>query len=76
MTREVLWRDTSSGRLHKRHLVNGQLMGFEADNLDEAGEGVVVGFDVLETAEATDLCRRCFPDGPSPTPGDEPLDVA
>lgn len=60
--KEVLWRDTSSGRLHRRYLVNGQIMGYEADNADQAGEGVVVGDDVLERAEPSELCKRCFPE--------------
>lgn len=57
---EVVWRDTSSGKLHRRYLRNGQLMAYEADNADEAGDGVIVGYDVLETAEPDDLCKRCF----------------
>lgn len=61
---EVLWRDTSSGRLHRRYLVNGQAMAFEADNADQAGEGMVVGWDVLETAEREECCQRCFPPEP------------
>lgn len=74
--KEVLTRDTSSGRIHRRTLVNGHLQSFEADNLDAAGEfEVVAGSDVLADAQPGELCRRCFPDIPA-TPGDEPLDVA
>lgn len=60
--KEVVWRDLSSNKLHRRYLRNGQLMAYEADNADEAGEGVVVGDDVLERAEPEELCRRCFPE--------------
>lgn len=60
--KEVVWRDTSSGRLHRRYLVNGQVMAYEADNADAAGEGVIVGYDVLERAEPGELCKRCYPD--------------
>ena len=62
MSTEVVIRDLSSGKLHRRYLVNGQYMAYEADNADQAGEFVVVGPDVLEKAEPDDLCKRCFPD--------------
>jgi hypothetical protein len=65
MSRDVIVRDLSSGRIHRRTLVNGQLMGFEADNADDAGESVVVGSDVLANAEPGELCLRCFPDIPA-----------
>ena len=62
MATEVIVRDVSSGRLHRRTLVNGQMQSFEADNSDQAGEVVVVSEDVLATADPADLCKRCFPD--------------
>lgn len=61
MAEEVLTRDTSSGRIHKRLLTaDGRLIpyGGEPDNLDQAG-----GYEVIESTEAAepgDLCERCF----------------
>ncbi len=63
MSEEVLTRDYSSGKVHRRVLMaSGGLASLEADNLDDAGEYEVITPDVLEGAEAGDLCQRCFPD--------------
>ncbi len=66
---EVLTRDTSSGRIHKRLLLlDGRLIpyGGEPDNLDDAGAYSVLtaeeGSQAIELAESGDLCERCFPD--------------
>lgn len=61
---EILTRDLSSGRIHRRNLVDGIVtpQSFEADNLDQAGEYEVVTADALEHAEPGELCERCFPD--------------
>ncbi len=68
---EVLTRDTSSGRIHRRVLlVDGRLIPFggEPDNLDDAGAYSVLtteeGALALEKAEPGELCLRCFPDVP------------
>lgn len=63
---EVLTRDLSSGKIHRRVAIetDGKLSGYaslEADNLDDAGEFEMVSADQLETAEPGDLCERCFP---------------
>ena len=62
----VLTRDISSGRIHRRLLVNDQLIpyGGEADNLDQAGKYEIVTADDLANAEPEGLCERCFPDVP------------
>lgn len=61
---EVLTKDRSTGRIHKRIQLTGtkELLTFEGDNLDVSGE-----FDIIESASDADesaLCHRCFPDGP------------
>ncbi len=63
VSEEVLTRDRSSGRLHKRIRTTAGLVPFggESDNLDDAGEYDVVTADAIDTAEAGDLCERCFP---------------
>lgn len=68
----VYTRDYSTGRVHKRSIVNGALQSFEADNSDTAGEYEVITPDALTGAESGSLCRRCFPpttttDGSTPT---------
>ena len=71
--REVLTRDKSSGRIHRRYVgASGKLYALEQDNLDDAGDYEVVTADVLANAEPGQLCLNCFPDIPD-TPGDEPL---
>lgn len=67
----VYTRDLSSGKVHRRTLVDGKYQSFEPDNLDEAGEFEVI--DTLDTVEVPDLCLRCFGDPAPDTPGDEPL---
>lgn len=65
---DVLTRDLSSGRIHRRHLTEGgQLLSDEADNLDDAGKFEVITADDLANAEPGELCERCFP----PIPADE-----
>jgi hypothetical protein len=62
-TTEVLTRDLSSGRIHRRTLVDGKPQSFEADNLDQAGEFETITADDLSNAEPDDLCIRCFGKG-------------
>lgn len=60
---EVLTRDLSSGRIHRRlQGKSGKLYTLEADNLDDAGAYEVVTADDLANAEPDGLCLRCFPD--------------
>lgn len=64
---EVVIRDTSSGRLHRRVLmVSGKLASFEGCNADQAGAYTVLtpeeAAHALENAEPGDLCRNDFPD--------------
>ena len=59
---ETLTRDLSSGRIHRRTLVDGKPMSFEADNLDQAGDFEEVDATALQNAEPGELCERCFPD--------------
>lgn len=71
--KEVLTRDLSSGRIHRRLVgESGKLYTLEQDNLDTAGEYEVVTAEALEKAEPGELCLNCFPDIPD-TPGDEAL---
>lgn len=60
----VLTRDISSGRIHRRLLVNDRLVpyGGESDNLDDAGKYEVINAEDLANAEPDQLCLRCFPD--------------
>lgn len=64
----VLTRDRSSGRIHRRALVGGQLQSAEADNLDQAGSYDVISEEELSGAEPDELCERCF--GPAQAPTD------
>ena len=60
----ILTRDSSSGRIHRRILVeDGRLIpyGGEQDNLDDAGSYEIVTAEALEKAEPGELCERCFP---------------
>lgn len=59
MSREVYTRDLSSGKVHRRVVVEGGYASLEADNLDEAGEFEVI--ESLDTVESVDMCERCFP---------------
>ncbi len=62
MSEEVLTRDNSSGKIHRRYLTpSGSLASLEADNLDSAGEYEIITVDALEAADPGDLCQRCFP---------------
>lgn len=58
---DVLTRDLSSGRIHRRIRIGDNLASIEADNLDDAGEYEVITADQLTNAEPDDLCERCFP---------------
>jgi hypothetical protein len=58
---DVLTRDISSGRIHRRIRVGDNLASIEADNLDDAGEYEVITYEDFETAEPSQLCERCFP---------------
>jgi len=62
MAEEVLTRDLSSGKIHRRVKIQGGYASLEADNADTAGEFEVITADDLEKAEHGDLCRRCFPE--------------
>ncbi len=62
MSEEVLTRDYSSGKIHRRVVIGTGLASLEADNLDDAGEYEIITPDALDTAEPGDLCARCFPD--------------
>ena len=65
MSEEVLTRDLSSGRIHRRYPTpSGDLATIEADNLDAAGEYEVITSDDLANAEPGELCTRCFPPVP------------
>lgn len=57
----ILTRDLSSGRIHRRMLVNGVVLTAEADNLDQAGTYELITADDLANAEPGELCERCFP---------------
>lgn len=67
---QITTRDKSSGRFHRRYLINGRYMVDERCNLDQAG-----GYEVMESKGqsplagiplGTDLdllCKWCFPLG-------------
>ena len=59
----VTIRDRSSGRYHKRYRVaaGSSLIGYEADNADDAGAYDEVPLSEAEAADRADLCRRCWP---------------
>lgn len=57
----VLTQDESSGMVHKRVRLTGELASHEADNLDQAGAYIVLG-DILDAAYPFRLCDRCFPE--------------
>lgn len=83
---EVITRDTSSGRLHKRIRTEHGLVpyGGESDNLDDAGAYTVLTAAeadlALVNAERWQLCERCFPVGgpewDSSSGSPDPEDVA
>jgi hypothetical protein len=64
---DVLTRDISSGRIHRRIRIGDNLASIEADNLDQAGEYEVITAEQLADVEPGELCERCFP----PIPDDE-----
>ena len=55
---DVLTRDLSSGKVHRRD-ADGRT--FEGDNLDAAGAFEVITAEQLAEVEAGELCERCFP---------------
>lgn len=67
MSDDVLTRDLSSGRIHRRVRIGDQLASLEADNLDDAGEYEVITAEQLAEVEPGELCVRCFP----PVGGDD-----
>jgi hypothetical protein len=62
---DVLTRDLSSGRIHRRIRIGDNLASIEADNLDDAGEFEVITADQLADVEPGGLCERCFPPVPA-----------
>ena len=56
----VFTQDTSSGRVHQRIYVGGQLLSDERDNADDAGHFRVI--DSIDGIAPDKLCRRCFPE--------------
>ena len=58
---EVITRDLSSGRIHRRVQVPGGYASLEADNLDTAGEFEVITAEQFADVGPGDLCERCFP---------------
>lgn len=58
---DVLTRDVSSGRIHRRIRVGDRLATLEEDNLDSAGEYEIITYEQMQTAEPDQLCLRCFP---------------
>jgi hypothetical protein len=61
---ELVTRDLSSGKVHKRYRIPGLpgLLTAEGDNLDQAGAYEMV-LDPSELDRDTDYCRRCYPPG-------------
>lgn len=67
MPEVVYTRDLSSGRVHQRYRTpGGNLASLEADNLDDAGDYVVITADEAAAAPAEMRCERCFPAAPEP----------
>lgn len=58
MTDQIYTRDLTSGKIHRRVLINGNYASLEADNLDDAGEFEVI--ESIDNAEPENLCQRCF----------------
>jgi hypothetical protein len=61
---EVIVQDVSSGRIHKRYRVEGQkeLLSYEADNADEAGEAIELDRAAIGDTPHDAFCKRCFPE--------------
>lgn len=57
--RQVLVRDISSGRVHRRIDVDGQLYSLESCNADDAGKAERI--DSLAGVPFDDLCGNCWP---------------
>lgn len=75
---ELLIRDRSSGRIHRRWRQEGsvELLSPEGDNADQAGDYDFVDQAAVDAAPASELCQRCFAederyrdDDPSEVPG-------
>ena len=63
MSEEVITRDLSSGRIHRRWRHEGLrgLSSFEACNLDQGGKYEEIDEATVAEADESALCRRCFP---------------
>ena len=61
---EVIVRDLSSGRFHKRIRVEGQteLASWEGCNADSAGAYQVVDSATWSSSFPGVFCKRCFPE--------------
>lgn len=67
---EIVTRDNSSGRFHKRYRIGDRLLVDERCNLDQAGDFEVMpqmsraidGRGVPVGTDATMLCKWCFPE--------------
>lgn len=59
---EVLVRDRSSGRIHRRYRQEGstELLSYEADNADTAGDFDLISEEELAATPAHLICKRCF----------------
>jgi hypothetical protein len=60
---EVFTRDSSSGQIHRRINVDGELYTIEGCNLDDAGAYEVVDLDTVKAAPLGVLCSNDFPHG-------------
>lgn len=60
---DVLVRDTSSGRIHKRVRLDDQpeLLSYEGCNADSSGAFEVVEASSIADSDEAMFCRRCFP---------------
>lgn len=67
----VITQDRSSGVVHKRVRVGNHLASLEADNLDAAGEYLILPRGIPDATPGYRLCTRCYP-GPQ---DEAPLDV-
>lgn len=60
--RTVYIRDDSSGRIHARVYVDGNLLSDERDNADDAGSWhQILQEDAMDAPEEF-RCKRCFPE--------------
>ena len=69
---EVIVRDLSSGRFHKRIRVEGQteLASFEGCQADQSGAYQVVEGVTWSSLQPEALCKRCFPEPVEPADTD------